>query len=72
MGWGTHPDTLTIATAQGKANRSGHEYGTIAWLKVYRDAYEEISKGERGAASYIAGLDQKIAAGKEPVADILF
>jgi hypothetical protein len=60
MGWGTHPDTLTMATASGHAKAKTGEYGTLAYLKAYRDAYEDLASGERGAEAYVKGLDASI------------
>ena len=68
MSWGTHPDTLCMASAQGAAERSGHKSGTIAWLKAYREAYAKTAdKDERGLPEYLKELDNKITAGIEPV-----
>jgi hypothetical protein len=61
MSWGTHPDTLTMATASGHAKAKTGECGTLAYLKAYRDAYEELANGERGVEAYVKGLDVSIA-----------
>jgi hypothetical protein len=61
MGWGTHPDTLSIAAAQGAANHSGHPERSLGWLKVYREAYERNSDPSDSLTKYLAGLDARIA-----------
>lgn len=60
MGWGTHPDTLTMATASGHAKAKTGEHGTLAYLKAYRDAYEELASGEHGVEAYLQELDASI------------
>lgn len=60
MGLGAHPDTLTMATASGHAKAKTGEFGTLAYLKAYRDSYEEIASGERGVEAYVQGLDASI------------
>ena len=60
MGWGTHPDTITMATASGHAKANTGEYGTLAYLKAYRAAYEELASGERGVEAYLQELDASI------------
>ena len=61
MGWGTHPDTLTIARAQGIAKRQGFQEGTLEYQKAYRAAYEEAAGAEsRGLAEHLKRLDDVI------------
>jgi hypothetical protein len=60
MGWGTHPDMLTMATASGHAKAKTGVCGTLAYLKAYREAYEELASGERGVEVYFQGLDASI------------
>lgn len=63
MGWRCHPDTLTIARAQGIAKGAGHEVGSPGWLRAFRDAYEQAARGSypESLAKYLAGLDEAIA-----------
>jgi hypothetical protein len=63
MGWYCHPDTLTIARAQGIADRTGHEKGSLEWRRAYRDAYERAAGGSYpdSLARYLAALDEGIA-----------
>jgi hypothetical protein len=63
MGWYTHPDTLTLAQARGVAMRSGHEEGSLGWLRAFRDAYERAAGGSypESLAEFLAGLDRRIA-----------
>ena len=59
MGWGSHPDTLTMAKAQREALAAGEPF-TLAYRKAYRDAYANAASGGRNLQSYLEGLDRNI------------
>ncbi|AFU88258.1 hypothetical protein CcrColossus_gp388 [Caulobacter phage CcrColossus] len=62
MGWGTHPDTISCAMASGAGNRSGHPWGTLAWMKAYREHYAQNNESFGGTLeSYLASIDAEIA-----------
>lgn len=62
MGWGCHPDTLSMASAHHQAKDVAGEAGTLEYLRAYRDAYqEEVSRNPlRGGSEYIARIDAVI------------
>lgn len=62
MGWGCHPDTLSMASAHHQATAIAGEAGTLEYLRTYRDAYqEEASRNPmRGGSEYIARIDAAI------------
>lgn len=60
MGWGTHPDTMTMARAQNQAAAETGETNTLAYRKAYRDAYAKLAGSERGAEAYLKCLDANI------------
>ena len=61
MSWGSHPDTLTIAISQGRANSTGCKSGSLEWTKEYRRAYAEHGcKCCRGFEKYLTSLDERI------------
>lgn len=46
MGWGCHPDTLTMASAHHQAKEIAGESGTLKYLRSYREEYQKaVSKG---------------------------
>lgn len=63
MSWGKHPDTLTIAEAQGIADRSGHTRDSLGWDKAYPQAYEQAANGSypESLVKFLQGMDQYIA-----------
>lgn len=63
MGWGAHPDTMSISMAQNAAKDAGQEPGTLGYLMAYRDAYaQNARRGSRGLAAYLAQMDAHIDA----------
>lgn len=58
MSWGCDPDTLSMAIAQGAAERTGHPEGSLEYLVAYRDAYEPV--GEIEGNEYLEALDKEI------------
>lgn len=63
MGWGSHPDTLSMAQASGAADRTGHPEGSLEWTKAYRSAYEAQNRDEPFGDSlkeYLDGIDRRI------------
>ncbi len=65
MGWGCHPDTMAIASAQHAAKQEvGETADSLTYAKAYRNNYENQNKnnpGISGLDSYLAELDQNIA-----------
>jgi hypothetical protein len=64
MSWGSHPDTIAIACAQGIANRATseeEEWKSARWYKEYRKAYAENGcKCCYGLNEYLSEIDEKI------------
>ncbi len=62
MSWGCHPDTITMAIATGKANKSPYKKHSLEWLKIYREAYEIATDGEwpESLKEYLSNLDKHI------------
>jgi hypothetical protein len=63
MSWGCHPDTLTGAAAQGRADRTGHKPYSLEWMKAYREAYKDEAGGSypESLAVMLSRLDEQIA-----------
>lgn len=62
MGWGCHPDTLSMASAHHRAKDITGEVGTLEYLRAYRDEYQKlITKNPmRGGVEYIASIEAAI------------
>lgn len=62
MGWGCHPDTLTMASAHHRAKDITVEDGTLEYLRAYRAEYQKaVTKNPmRGGVEYIADIDDAI------------
>ena len=58
MSWGADPDTLSMAIAEGVAERTGHPEGSLEYMIAYRAAYDPV--GEIEGNEYIAALDKEI------------
>lgn len=58
MSWGCDPDTLSMAMAEGVAERTGHPEGSLEYLIAFRDAYVPV--GEIEGNSYLEALDKEI------------
>jgi lysophospholipase L1-like esterase len=58
MSWGADPDTLSMAIAEGAAERTGHPEGSLEYLKAYRAAYDPVDDAEGNP--YLAALDKEI------------
>ena len=46
MGWYNHPDTLSIAVAKGCAKATGYPEDSVEFKRAFRDAYEELNRGQ--------------------------
>lgn len=60
MGSTTHPNVTTKAMARHTAEIAAGGNGTLAFLKAYREAYEDLARGENGVPDYLNALDQAI------------
>ena len=60
MSWGADPDTLSMAIAEGVAERTGHPEGSLEYMLAYRAAYEPVDDSEGNP--YLASLDRQIEA----------
>jgi hypothetical protein len=58
MGWGCDPDTMSMAGAEGVAERSGHPEGSLEYAIAYRNAYIPVGNAEGN--EYLARLDADI------------
>lgn len=58
MSWGVDPDTLSMAFAEGVAERTGHPEGSLEYLIAYRAAYDPV--GDIEGNDYLAALDKEI------------
>ena len=56
MGWGEHPDTLTIAIAQGYMKDCKHKPHSIEHLQAWHDADKKAAAGDKSAKPYLEGL----------------
>lgn len=63
MSWGSHPDTLTLASARGFALATGHPEGSLEYLKAFRVGYEKAAGGSYpdSLARLLARMDAGIA-----------
>jgi hypothetical protein len=69
MGWGRHPDTITMAMVSRAAAEKAGGTASLDYLKYYRGEYELAAFGENGTFEYIQEIDAFIAdweAGKRP------
>ncbi|NTF17988.1 hypothetical protein G6L37_06195 [Agrobacterium rubi] len=62
MGWGCDPDTLSMAMAEGAAERTGHPQDSLEYKIAYREAYQPVDETEGN--EYLAALDKEIDAMK--------
>ncbi|MGD1524337.1 hypothetical protein [Vibrio harveyi] len=61
MSWGCHPDTMSMAAAEGAALAEVGNAESIDYRKAYRRFYAEQNReGEAGLAEYLAELDEEI------------
>jgi hypothetical protein len=67
MSWGADPDTLSMAMAEGVAERTGHPKGTLEYAMAYRMAYDPVDDSEGN--EYLAELDKEIAELKKRKSD---
>lgn len=58
MSWGDDPDTLSMALAEGAAERTGHPEGSLEYLIAYRAAYDPV--GDIEGNEYLVELDREI------------
>lgn len=69
MGSTRHPNVTTKAMARHTAEIAAGGNGTLAFLKAYREAYEDLARGENGVPDYLNALDQAIqywVSGRKP------
>ncbi len=68
MGWGTDPDRLSIAMAQGVAERTGYSEESLEYKIAYRDSYAPV--GDTEGNEYLDALDKEIDDLKRKIAQI--
>lgn len=65
MGWGAHPDTMSMAFAESAAMKEvGDDTSSLAFKKAYRNHYFLKNKSDsnsRSLQNYLDGLDKEIA-----------
>lgn len=70
MGWGTHPDTITMSMASTQAIEATGESDSLQYLEAYLIAYEQMAAGQNGADQYFQKLDKQISDWKEHGRDL--
>lgn len=62
MGWYCHPDTLTMASASGRAKEAAGEDGTLAFLRAYHAEYsKEVARNPMtGGVEYLESIEAAI------------